>query len=449
MRGRLGAGGFALVWLAEDEHLADEVAVKVLAENLADRGDLRERFVAEARALRRVRSPHVVSVYDIGELPDGRPFFVMTHADAGSLADRLTTGPLPVADALRVGVELARGVADLHEAGILHRDLKPSNVLFRTGPTGSQTVLVADLGLARELSRGSRITLAAGTPGYVAPEQAAHGPVDERADVYGIAATVYHALTGAEPAGRPAPPSTLRADLPAGVDDVLLRGLAKRPADRWSTAGELGDAFAELTGPAPVRRVRRPTRMRTAVAAVAGALVGAGTAVAVTAIVGDPPRQPVPPSVAGPPGTRAECAVVAGQERYECFLHAGGDTGLLLDFYSHNHEVVLWSRKPDGDTFAYSQRWQLRDVDGGFLVYNEHTDRCLAVDAAAGSGARVLVARCDQTDAGQRWQWAGESLRSGLGTCLDVPRGEYGMGTATATADCDGGASQRWLSRPV
>ena len=429
------------MWLADDERLDDAVAVKVLAENLAERLDLRERFVAEARALRRVRSPHVVSVYDIGELPDGRPFFVMTYADAGSLADRLVTGPLPVPAALRVGVELARGVADLHAAGILHRDLKPSNVLFRTEEDGTPTVLVADLGLARELSRGSRITLAVGTPGYLAPEQAAHGPVDERTDVYGVAATVYHALTGAEPGSKAAPPSAARPELPAGVDGVLLRGLAKRPADRWSSALELGDALTELTAPGPVRRVRRPTRLRTAVAVLAGAVGGAGLATGGFLAFGEPPR-PVP--VADQLGTPAPCAIEDERARHECFLHADGDTGLLLDFYSHNHEVVLWSRKPDDDTFAYSQRWQLRYVEGGLLIYNDHTERCL--EEADG---RVRVAPCDPADPGQRWDWAGDALRSDNGICLDVPRDQYGMGAAVLTDDCHGGDTQRWLPKPT
>jgi serine/threonine protein kinase len=258
VRGLLGTGGFATVWLAYDDRLEDHVAIKVLAENWSERLDIRERFEREARLLRRTKSSRVVDVHDIGELPDGRPYFVMTHADRGNLADLLDHGPLAVGQALRFGADIARGVVDLHRAGVVHRDIKPSNVLFRSANTpGDVDLLLADLGLSREIARSSRLTLAAGTPGYIAPEQDDPDRViDERVDIYGVGATVYHALTGRPPTVPLAVPSALRPGLSAGADAVVLRALARDPDERWDSAEALVAALEDLaaaatTAPSP------------------------------------------------------------------------------------------------------------------------------------------------------------------------------------------------------
>jgi serine/threonine protein kinase len=245
---RLGSGAFALVWLGHDEMLDAEIAIKVLAENWADQLDLRTRFVEEARVLRRADSDRVVRVFDIGDLPDGRPYFVMTYADLGSLADRLADGPLPAVQALRHGEEIARGVGVLHETGVIHRDIKPSNVLFRSTADRGERLLIADLGLSKAMEFASGFTVAAGSPGYMAPEQAVPGRgIDHRLDVYGIGATVYRALTGQVPANdNQLPPSTLRQGLPDGTDAIVLRAIAADPERRWPTANALANALQGL-----------------------------------------------------------------------------------------------------------------------------------------------------------------------------------------------------------
>ncbi|MDN4173522.1 serine/threonine-protein kinase [Nocardioides sp. SOB77] len=238
---RLGVGGFATVWLYHDAELDSDVAVKALAENWAQRLDVRERFLEEARILRRADSDHVVRVHDIGEA-DGTPYFVMTHADLGSLATLLEPGrPLPPGRVLDLVAQAADGLAVLHDLGVVHRDVKPQNLLLRSGGSAGDRLLVADLGVAKAMLHASGLTQVVGTPAYMAPEQALGTGVDRRADVHALAAVAYQMLTGElartgsvsslAAAGLPPAPST-RADLPAAVDGVLLGALDPDPDRR-------------------------------------------------------------------------------------------------------------------------------------------------------------------------------------------------------------------------
>ncbi|MEU1530125.1 serine/threonine-protein kinase [Streptomyces fagopyri] len=277
---RLGAGGFGVVWLAHDEVLDAVVAVKVLSENWADHLDVRERFLSEARLLRKADSNRVVQVYDIGELPDGRPYFVMEYADGGTLEDRLGGGPLPVPEALRLTALAARGAAALHKAGIVHRDIKPSNVLLRTAPGAGDRVLLADLGLAKSLAHASGLTMAAGSAGYTPPEQSQPGSgIDARADVYSLGALGYHLVTGTVPGppGKVVRPDRLRTDLAPGVQRALLRAMEPDRERRWPAALDLAGELERLAEVTPASAARTTRRRRTVVAAVAlGVVVAAG-----------------------------------------------------------------------------------------------------------------------------------------------------------------------------
>jgi serine/threonine protein kinase len=272
---RLGVGGFATVWLYHDAELRSDVAVKALADNWAQRLDIRERFLEEARILRRADSDHVVRVYDIGEV-DSTPYFVMTYADLGSLA-HLVDGaaeedepvtPGRVVDLVR---QAAAGLAVLHELGVVHRDVKPQNLLLRSGGSAGERLLVADLGVAKAMLHASGLTQVVGTPAYMAPEQVTGEAITPRADVHALAAVAYQLLTGRLArtgsvsdlvhAELPVAPSRL-ADLPRAVDDVLLRSLDPDPARRHADVTSLAeDLAAALPVAAPSATPRSTTRL--------------------------------------------------------------------------------------------------------------------------------------------------------------------------------------------
>jgi len=250
VRRRIGAGSFATVWLAYDEQLDSPVAIKVLADNWTDDLDVRRRFIEEGRFLRKVDSPYVVSVYDAGDLDDERPYLVMTYADQGTLADRLEGGPLDPALAVEVIRQVGLGLDALHRRQVLHRDVKPANILFRSGDDDFVRAMLGDLGLGKSLDMSSRLTMIAGTPSYVAPEQARGNPLDARADQYSLGALTYLVLTGRAPyhhaslaaAAEPGPPDPMEIGNPA-IEAVVTRALAPERDDRWPTVRDYVDAL--------------------------------------------------------------------------------------------------------------------------------------------------------------------------------------------------------------
>ncbi|MFC5835502.1 serine/threonine-protein kinase [Nonomuraea insulae] len=307
----IGVGGFASVYLARDEKLRSSVAVKILADNWARQADVRNRFIQEARLLRQADSHLLVQVFDIGELDDGRPYFVMTYADRGTLGDRLAGPPLPLAETLALMGEICQGVAVLHSIGVVHRDLKPSNVLFCSRPEGGERVMVADLGIARSADHLSGLTLPAGSPGYQAPEQLYFdGAPDARADVHGLGALTYHLLTGRVPA-KPSdrvPPSALRPEVTEAVDAAVMRALDPEREGRFEDATAYAAALSSRTGVLPdggpgTTRKKEPPR---AVLPSAGQ-PGAGRQDAGPPGEGDPPEDSSGqggPSGGGPGGER-------------------------------------------------------------------------------------------------------------------------------------------------
>lgn len=291
----LGSGGFGSVWLARDTSLDDLVAIKVLTADRALLPDMRRRFLREARLLRRVHSDRVVVVYDVGEFEDDGPYLVMTYADGGTLDQRLTDEPMPVAAAVRLAGETALGVAELHRRGIVHRDIKPSNVLFRGAGSAPEQVLIGDLGLAADA--GSVPTLLGGTPAYMAPEQARGSSANATSDVYALGVLTYRLLAGRLP-GDGTSVRALVPKVPAAVDRAVSRALSADPRSRQPTAAEFA---ADLIG-APAERafstIVTPVRARAARSG-RGLLLVVLLVALLTGVVGEPRPTHSGPHAAG------------------------------------------------------------------------------------------------------------------------------------------------------
>jgi tRNA A-37 threonylcarbamoyl transferase component Bud32 len=267
----IGTGGFATVYRATDERLDVDVAVKVLAENHSLDPDVRERFIAEGRRLRLVHSPHVVAVHDLGDTEYAQPYLVLEWADRGDLATRAADvrrdgrAPGP-ADALAVARTLARALRVLHAHDLVHRDLAPGNVLLRsttpaTPPAADGTtliaadehVLLADLGLSKDLAVASGISVAGGTSGFTSPEQRKQGgTVDSRADVWAASALIVWLATGQAPDEADQWRWKLQdAGWPSQTVPALARGVARRPQDRYPTIDEWLRALERALSPPP------------------------------------------------------------------------------------------------------------------------------------------------------------------------------------------------------
>ena len=304
----LGRGGQAQVFRARDASTGEIVALKVLQSAFGDEETL-QRFERELQALIRVRHPGLVELRGLGFLR-GRPCVVLELMSGGSLEDRLgTKGPLSWSEAALAGAEIARALAAVHAAGLIHRDVKPANVLLdaRGRPR------LSDLGLVRPASGKSSLTATGafvGTPEYASPEQLEGANVDARSDLYGFGATLYALLTGESPfrgaslesvtyaqlARTPLAPSAKVPGIPAALDRLVLRLLAKEPANRPQSAEEVALALEEIARPSRPGKTRRPPWLVLGATALLG--VGALALWARRAPVAASP--PAPPATAPP-----------------------------------------------------------------------------------------------------------------------------------------------------
>ena len=289
----LGSGGMGVVFEAEDVKLGRRVALKAMRPALAMNPGARERFLREARAAAAVESDHIAAIHQVGE-ENGVPFLVMPLLRGESLEDRLRRETrLPVAEAARVGREAALGLAAAHEAGLIHRDVKPGN-LWLEAPNGRVKLL--DFGLARAATAAGDAPLThagaiVGTPAYMAPEQAKGEKLDARCDLFSLGCVLYRAATGEVPfkgvdlmstllaltTQRPRPPRELNPALPPALANLLLRLLARDPADRPATARQAADAFLaierEAAAPTLTRPAAAPRRRRRLPLAAAAVLL--------------------------------------------------------------------------------------------------------------------------------------------------------------------------------
>jgi eukaryotic-like serine/threonine-protein kinase len=318
----LGRGAMSSVWLARDDELARQVAVKMLAQS-ADRA----RFEREARAAAALSHPNICALYDYGEA-DGRPYMVLEYLPNGSLEERLKAGSLPDDETMRLATEIAAGLAHAHERGLVHRDLKPANVLFDV----EDRPKIADFGIARMGGSGTLTEAGTvlGTASYISPEQASGRPAGPASDVYSFGVILFRMLTGRLPFvstnamelvrmhrdDRAPTVADFRADAPARLESLAAAALAKDPADRPADGGALvrelrgtaGDATMlltrdELPSASDATQVLRPPqpprRGRRALWAVplVVALLGGGIALALVTTGGGkttPTTNPLP-----------------------------------------------------------------------------------------------------------------------------------------------------------
>src|ERR687895_1923392 len=256
---RLGTGGMANVYLAEDEELGRRVAIKILNDRHASDESFVERFRREAKNAAGLSHPNIVSIYDRGEA-EGTYYIAMEYLEGRSLKELIVArGPAPVHLAVDYARQILAAIRFAHRHGIVHRDIKPHNVLV----DGEGRLKVTDFGIAR--AGASQMTEAGaivGTAQYLSPEQARGAAVDQRSDLYSIGVVLYEMLTGNVPftgdtpveiamkhlSDTPRPPSTIRPEIPPDLDMIVLRALAKNPDDRFQTAEEMDAELARVEG---------------------------------------------------------------------------------------------------------------------------------------------------------------------------------------------------------
>ena len=315
---QLGAGGMGVVYRAHDEQLDRDVALKVLPPGVLADEAARKRFRKEALALAKLNHPNIETVYEFGS-QDGVDFLAMELVSGQPLNEKLKAGPLSDRDVMRLGVQLAEGLAAAHEAGVIHSDLKPGNIFI----TADNRLKILDFGLARLLRTGEDTDVTqtissgsgamAGTLPYMSPEQLRGEPTDARSDIYAAGTVLYEIATGIRPFPQsqpaqligailhtePPPPRTLNERIPPGVEAVILKSLDKAPSERYQTAREFRTALETLTTNAFVSsrsiaeqlppRTSAPAAPSTTIAITLpskrNVLIGAGTGGAVIAAI--------------------------------------------------------------------------------------------------------------------------------------------------------------------
>ena len=258
---KLGAGGMANVYLAEDEDLGRRVAIKILNDRYANDELFVERFRREAKSAAGLSHPNIVSIYDRGEA-EGTYYIAMEVIEGRSLKELiLTRGPLPIGQAITYTLEMLEALRFAHRHGIIHRDVKPHNILI------GERLKVTDFGIAR--AGASQMTEAGsimGTAQYLSPEQARGAPVTASSDLYSIGIVLYEMLTGKVPFNGdsaieiamkhlnelPKPPSKTRPEIPEELDQVVLRALSKAPEDRYQTAEEFAEDLHRVEAGLPL-----------------------------------------------------------------------------------------------------------------------------------------------------------------------------------------------------
>jgi serine/threonine protein kinase/tetratricopeptide (TPR) repeat protein len=271
----LGCGGMGIVYKAVDDRLGRTVALKFLSPQLLHDPESRERFLREARVASSLEHPHICAIHEVDETPEGHVFICMSCYEGQPLSALTRAGPMEATEALKVAIQVVDGLAYAHGAGVIHRDVKPANIMLTT----SGTAKIMDFGLAR-LEGQARLTRTGTTPGtaaYMAPEQILGETVDARADIWAVGVMLFEMVTGRLPFEgeyeasmayaivNETPPGVRRFNpgVPAELEMIIRRCLARRPEDRYATATELLVALRHVwqtISPAAVIPIPAPAR---------------------------------------------------------------------------------------------------------------------------------------------------------------------------------------------
>jgi eukaryotic-like serine/threonine-protein kinase len=272
VEGLIARGGMGVVYRCRHRLIGKQFAVKIIRSDMVQLPDAPRRFLMEATAASAIGNEHIIDIFDYGLLADGASFLVMELLQGLTLAELIKSRPLlSPARIISIATQVCEGLRAAHDAGIVHRDLKPENI-FLLRRQARDFVKVLDFGIAKMTGSTAPLTqrgLIVGTPHYMAPEQAAGNPVDERGDIYSLGVILYELTTGQVPfdashymavLGKhmnepppPLPPSCFPSSVAPAFEAVVLRCLAKRPEDRFRSMAEVGDALEELG-----RRLTRP-----------------------------------------------------------------------------------------------------------------------------------------------------------------------------------------------
>jgi serine/threonine protein kinase len=363
----IGRGGMGLVLHAFDSHLQRDVAIKVLDPQLAQDQTARNRFCREARAAALVADDNIVAVHQVSrEEGQDLPYLVMQLIEGETLEDRLLReGRLPLAEIVRIGLQIASGLAAAHEKGLIHRDVKPGNILLEKG---TDRVKLTDFGLARAAAdlRVTRSGMVAGTPLYMAPEQARGEELDARADLFSLGVVLYEMAAGVPPFVGKTPLAVLRRladephrpvremnpDVPEWLAGIIDQLLAKKPAQRFQSAREVVNLLEQhylllrTSSPnhlvCPKAKIRRKVVMLTVIAASAGVVATLLTLAGLRLLMPGEPASPQPAairSVDGPVWALAASPVAD-------FLAIGRDNG-TVEFWTPSTDEVQTTIKAD------------------------------------------------------------------------------------------------------
>jgi ABC-type sugar transport system substrate-binding protein/predicted Ser/Thr protein kinase len=427
---RIGQGGMATVYRAFQASMNRSVALKIISLNPSqgERDEFRSRFAQEAKLIASLEHIHILPVYDYGIVNNEIAFLAMRLLRGGSLSDLLNAGPLGLDRTAEIFTQIARGLAYAHSKGVIHRDLKPSNILL--DDTGN--AYLTDFGLAKILENSEQLTKTGnivGTPTYMSPEQLRGDPLDHRSDIYSMGCVLYHMLVGRPPFEAsetnmvsviyqhlekiPALPSSLNPIIPPGVEAVIMRALAKKAEDRFSTAGEMADHLNMALGrkistatypavhlPTATQQTAKTDARKPVFTARMAALAGLVVIVALVAVLtmqltgsgiftptAIPTATPVPDPtiIEGGQGT-AEDAVPTADEIAAAQARLGANGFIAYITCNQSSEYHAAQAREMADAAA---RYQV-----AFRIYNSDSDRYKQVtelERARADGAKGLI----------------------------------------------------------